>query len=198
MGRGRADYYQRLGVRPAATGAEIRAAFLDLAKRHHPDRASDADRPAAEVTFRELSQAYETLSDPSRRADYDARRRLEQVWHPPEATGGLWRIPGAMAARWGVERIPWYGWLVVGPFLLGVMAAVVIQFFFYYVFVYGIAVLVPLLAAYYAYLLWPPLAVVVLVPSIWLWGFLVQGTYRNWRAEREMAHRRAQREVGMF
>lgn len=192
MAGARRDYYTLLGVRPDATAPEIRAAFLALARAWHPDKATDEDRPAAEARFRELTEAYETLSDPARRRDYDTRRRLEQVWKPPPAPSGLWsQTRERVVQRWGLERVPWHGWLVLGPVMLGVAAVIAAQFFFYYVFVYGTLIAVPLIAAWYAWLLWKPLALIVLAPTFWLWGFLLQGLYRNWR--REEADRTAPR-----
>jgi molecular chaperone DnaJ len=63
------DYYAALGVARNATDAEIKRAFRDLARRYHPD--SSPDDPAAEERFKEISVAYETLSDPERRRRYD-------------------------------------------------------------------------------------------------------------------------------
>jgi DnaJ-like protein/nuclease-like protein len=59
------DYYELLGVRRDASRQEIRSAYRGLAKAMHPDAGGTAG------TFRLLREAYETLSDPSRRAAYD-------------------------------------------------------------------------------------------------------------------------------
>ena len=62
------NFYVILGVASDATEQGVRAAFRDLAKRYHPDRVG----PAGAAPFREVVEAYETLSDPERRSDYDA------------------------------------------------------------------------------------------------------------------------------
>ena len=62
------DYYELLGVARGVDDAEIKKAFRRLARQLHPD-VSDA--PDAEVRFREVSEAYEVLSNPETRALYD-------------------------------------------------------------------------------------------------------------------------------
>jgi hypothetical protein len=63
------DYYQLLGITPGATTRQVKAAYRKLAKLHHPD-ANPGD-PDAAARFREITEAYETLSDPVRRKAYD-------------------------------------------------------------------------------------------------------------------------------
>lgn len=67
------DFYQVLGVKPDAKPEEIKRAFQKLAKKHHPD-ANRGDKKCEE-RFKEISEAYETLSDPKKRAEYDEVRR---------------------------------------------------------------------------------------------------------------------------
>jgi molecular chaperone DnaJ len=63
------DYYEVLGVAKTATEAEMKSAFRKLAMQYHPDRnQGDAE---AEVKFKEINEAYQTLSDPQKRAAYD-------------------------------------------------------------------------------------------------------------------------------
>ena len=65
------DYYAILGVPRNATQEEIKRAYRRLALKYHPDR-NPGDREAEEK-FKEISEAYEVLSDPEKRAIYDAQ-----------------------------------------------------------------------------------------------------------------------------
>lgn len=70
MADARRDYYEVLGVAPDADEKAIKDAFRDLALRYHPDRNK---APEAEARFKEIAEAYAVLSDPKKRAEYDAR-----------------------------------------------------------------------------------------------------------------------------
>lgn len=59
------DYYEVLGVSKNATSDEIKKAYRKLAKEHHPDKGGD------EATFKEISEAYDVLSDSNKKARYD-------------------------------------------------------------------------------------------------------------------------------
>lgn len=64
------DYYEILGVERGASEADIKKAFRRLAGKYHPDQAT-GDKAEAEAKFKEISEAYDTLSDPKKRAAYD-------------------------------------------------------------------------------------------------------------------------------
>ena len=59
------DYYQILGVDKNADQKTIKKAYKRLAMKHHPDKGGDEDK------FKEISKAYETLSDPTKKQQYD-------------------------------------------------------------------------------------------------------------------------------
>ncbi len=69
------NYYLVLGVPVTADAATIRSAFRGLVRRYHPDAGAGA--PAAR--FRQIVEAYDTLSDPERRRRYDASLRASTV-----------------------------------------------------------------------------------------------------------------------
>jgi DnaJ-class molecular chaperone len=59
------NYYEILGVKTSATQDEIKRAYRKLASQHHPDKGGDVKQ------FQEIEEAYRTLSDPEKRAQYD-------------------------------------------------------------------------------------------------------------------------------
>lgn len=68
------DYYEILGVKKDASEQEIKSAFRKLSMKYHPDRQagkSEAEKKDAEAKFKECAEAYETLSDKDKRANYD-------------------------------------------------------------------------------------------------------------------------------
>ena len=64
------DLYATLGVSRKASEEEIKKAYRKLARQYHPDR--NQDDPRAEERFKEVQEAYDTLSDPEKRKQYDA------------------------------------------------------------------------------------------------------------------------------
>ena len=109
------DYYEVLGVPRDADTKTIKNAFRRLARRYHPDTSTEPD---AEQRFKEIAEAYGVLSDPARRATYDAQGSLgvagttaEDLW------GGIdfADIFGSGAAAFGglFERL--FGPTAAGP-----------------------------------------------------------------------------------
>jgi curved DNA-binding protein len=92
------DYYEVLGVPRNADPSEIKRAYRKLAVKHHPDK--NPGDPKAEDRFKEINEAYDVLSDPTKRAKFD---RLGASYRDWERTGGQpggfdwgqWFSPGA-------------------------------------------------------------------------------------------------------
>lgn len=64
------DYYEVLGISKTASDDEIKKAYRQLAKKYHPD-ANPNNKAEAEAKFKEINEAYETLSNPEKRKMYD-------------------------------------------------------------------------------------------------------------------------------
>jgi DnaJ-class molecular chaperone len=67
------DYYADLGVAKTATEAEIKSAYRQLVREHHPDRQGDP------VKFRAVAEAYETLGDAAKRQVYDSAQNNARI-----------------------------------------------------------------------------------------------------------------------
>lgn len=87
------DYYKILGVDRKADAKTIKSAYRRLARKYHPDVAKSKDAPER---FKEISEAYEVLSDPEKRQRYDS---LGPDWQR-YATGGPGPGPGGQRVEW--------------------------------------------------------------------------------------------------
>jgi len=85
------DYYKALGVTKGASAEEIKKSYRKLARKYHPD-ANKGDS-ASEERFKEISEAYNVLSDSKRRAEYDEARSLFGA--------GRARTPGGAGGQYG-------------------------------------------------------------------------------------------------
>ena len=75
------NYYEVLGLDKKATPDDIKKAFRKLAQKHHPDKGGD------ESMFKEITEAYSTLSDDRKRREYDSYGQTFAGGHGPQAGG---------------------------------------------------------------------------------------------------------------
>jgi len=101
-----ANLYDTLGVKRDASVEDIRKAYRKLAKKHHPD--VNPGNKAAEDRFKAVSAAYEVLSDPKRRADYDE-------FGDAALQGGFDPAKAREYARWQDRRSQRGGFADAGP-----------------------------------------------------------------------------------
>jgi len=82
------NLYTILGVAPNASDEEIKKIYRSLAMRYHPDRN---DAPGAEVRFKSITKAYEILSDPAKREEYNQSVNHRIIIDAGEEAFALWK-----------------------------------------------------------------------------------------------------------
>lgn len=112
------DYYQIIGVSPYATEAEIKRCFRKLAVLYHPDKNHS---PEAEGQFKEINEAYEVLSDPVKRAEYNrllanpvlAFQKPEPYHRDPayHRRNYVYREPKQTLQQLMAEYLPYFRWV---------------------------------------------------------------------------------------
>lgn len=85
---GKEDYYKTLGIKKDATAKEIKKAYFQLAKKYHPDVNKTKE---AQEKFQEISEAYEVLSDDTKRQEYDTFGSSPSGAGGPGRRGGEWQ-----------------------------------------------------------------------------------------------------------
>jgi DnaJ-like protein len=108
------DPYQVLGLRAGASRREVGRAYRQAAQRVHPD--TQPHDPAAAARFQALTDAYELLIDPGRRADYDRSHRASEPdgRRPPDSGPVRRRGPGSWSAPPAQQPI-WAGPVLIEP-----------------------------------------------------------------------------------
>jgi DnaJ-class molecular chaperone len=87
-------YYETLGVAESASNDEIKKAFRKLAMQYHPDK--NPGNAEAEAKFKEINEAYDTLSNPSKRQDYDNRKNFQQNFNPQGWSFNMGGMPNGL------------------------------------------------------------------------------------------------------
>lgn len=82
------DHYATLGLASSASLADIKKAFRQQAALHHPDRNDHPDAPAR---FRAVQEAYDVLSDDTKRQAYDDNRRRNLLDNPLDTAKDIWQ-----------------------------------------------------------------------------------------------------------
>lgn len=127
------DYYDMMGLAPEASQDEITTMYRKLSKKYHPDKNSDDPDLLrwSDGMMKELNEAYDILSDPAKRSQYDQMRRIPQSFRPtaqadapPQPGATVWKYlvfsgPGLSALSFGllaitITRIPLIGIAAAG------------------------------------------------------------------------------------
>ena len=113
------DYYEVLGIARSATDEEIKRAFRKLAFKYHPDRNQE---DGATEKFKEINEAYEVLSNPEKRAAYNARQasyaQAQATYKPyrpaPSAAVERERHPEEFVRIIMQKGVPWWAKVLAG------------------------------------------------------------------------------------
>jgi hypothetical protein len=99
-----ATYYTILGIEPDATTTQIKRAYRKLARQHHPD-TNNGD-PDATTRFRQITEAYETLTDPAKREAYDRTHTITgtRLATPSQDTQAASRLVQVLEDTWQAIR----------------------------------------------------------------------------------------------
>ena len=81
------DHYGVLGIARGASVQEVQKAYRKLAQKYHPDKMGDS---VDAKVFRRVQKAYDTLSDPMKRQEYDDESSVKFVKNPEEYAHVLW------------------------------------------------------------------------------------------------------------
>jgi curved DNA-binding protein CbpA len=100
------DPYATLGVSPTADAGQVQAAYRRLARRHHPDLSTDG---ASTERMQRINQAWDILSDPGRKARYDADAALAR-----STSAGHWSAPRRQST-WAPPPPVWSGGAAAMP-----------------------------------------------------------------------------------
>lgn len=92
------NYYEILQIAPTASDEIVRAAYRAMAKLYHPD-TTKYEKTVAEQRMKEINEAYQVLSDPIQRAEYDAQLQRSHDQSPPKKTASKDTAPEEAAPR---------------------------------------------------------------------------------------------------
>lgn len=104
------QYYDILGVDKNASKDEIKKAYRKKAMEYHPDRAK-GDKKQAEKNFKEIWEAYETLSDSTKKKNYDTFGSAKSNpfgWWNSYSSGWTWWFEDMFSGMWGSSRSSWW------------------------------------------------------------------------------------------
>ena len=98
------DYYKILEVHPQASREVIKKTYRVLALRYHPDKCISARKRWAEAKFKELSEAFQVLSDPIKRREYERNGYSEQLAEEASTTNIMAEEEAYFRYRMGLEH----------------------------------------------------------------------------------------------